>query len=191
MITPRRRRVRRTALVAGATAAVPALGLAAWGAVLLRYRGEPPAHADAVVLLAGADDGRDSLARDLVGAGYAQVLLVSDPGGRFRRVVKRLTEGPLRPSSAEVEIVHPDPRTTWGEALAVAGIARERGWSRVLVVTNRPHALRTCLWMRAATATAGLDVRIVPITRLDVPALPRHLVWELAGFVKGRLHGHW
>lgn len=191
MITPRRRRVHRAALVAGATAAVPALGLAAWGAVLLHYRGEPPAPADAVVLLAGADDGRASHAHGLVEAGYAPVLLVSDPGGRFRRVVERLTEGPLRPSSAEVEVVHPDPRTTWGEALAVAGIARERGWSRVLVVTNRPHALRTGLWMRAATAATGLDVRIVPIARLDVPALPRHLVWELAGFVKGRLRGHW
>lgn len=181
------KRSRRAPAVAAGVAALPVAALAAWGAVLLRHRGDEPAAADAVVLLAGADDGRDARARDLVEAGYAGVLLVSDPGGSADRMVDRVTTGPLRPRGAEIVRFHPRPRTTWGEAQAVASIGRERGWTRVLVVTNRPHALRTRRWMRAAT---GLDVRIVPIAHVDLAGLPRHLVWELAGFAKGRLRGH-
>ena len=82
----------------------------------------------------------------------------------------------------------PDPRTTWGEAQAVASIARTRGWERIMVVTNRPHTLRAGTWMRGAT---GLDVRMVPVERLDRAMLPVHLVWEAAGWIKGRINGHW
>ena len=42
--------------------------------------------------------------------------------------------------------------------------------------------------MRNAT---GLDVRMTPIERLDRVMLPVHLVWEAAGFVKGRFNGQW
>lgn len=182
------RRLRRAVPAAGIAVAAVAAALAAWTAHLLRYRGEGPARADAVVLLAGADDGRDRLARDLVAAGYAGTLVVSDPGGRFDRVVERLTAGPLRPGGAEILRFRPEPRTTWGEATALGAIARDRGWRRVVVVTNRPHARRTATWMRSAT---GLDVRITPIGRIAWRDLPRHVVWEAAGFVKGRLRGHW
>ncbi|MFN7244988.1 MAG: YdcF family protein, partial [Dietzia cercidiphylli] len=61
-------------------------------------------------------------------------------------------------------------------------------WERILVVTNRPHTLRAGRWMRVVT---GVDVRMTPIERIDWPGLPVHLVWEIAGFAKGRVNGHW
>lgn len=175
-------------MAATAVATVAALALSAWGAFLLQPRADEPARADAVVMLAGADDGRHLYARDLVDAGYADELLVSNPGGNSERIARRLCTGIARPADAEVACFAPEPRTTWGEAQAVAAIARARGWERILVVTNRPHTLRAGLWMRGAT---GLDVRMTPIERVDWPMLPVHAVWELAGFVKGRLNGHW
>lgn len=188
---PRRvpRQVLRAATaITVAAAAVAALALTAWGAFLLQPRADEPVRADAVVMLAGADDGRHLYARDLVDAGYADTLLVSNPGGNSETVARRLCTGIARPADAEVVCFSPDPRTTWGEAQTVAVVARARGWERVLVVTNRPHTLRAGTWMRGAT---GLDVRMTPIAELDRTMLPVHLVWEIAGFVKGRINGHW
>ncbi|MBB1046410.1 YdcF family protein, partial [Dietzia cercidiphylli] len=62
-------RLRRAALAAGAIGITTALALTAWGVYLLQPRGEDPVRADAVVMLAGADDGRHAYARDLVEAG--------------------------------------------------------------------------------------------------------------------------
>ncbi|WP_314035477.1 YdcF family protein [Dietzia sp. CH92] len=180
--------LRRVATGLGAAVLVAALGLTAWGAFLLRPHGDEPVRADAVVMLAGADDGRHLHARDLVEAGYADTLLVSNPGGTSELVARRLCTGIARPADAEVVCFSPDPRTTWGEALAVDAIARARGWERVLVVTNRPHTLRAGTWMRNAT---DLDVRMTPIDRVDRVMLPVHLVWEIAGWIKGRVNGHW
>ncbi|QGW25612.1 MULTISPECIES: YdcF family protein [unclassified Dietzia] len=181
-------RLRRAALAAGAIGITTALVLTAWGVFLLQPRADEPVPADAVVMLAGADDGRHAHARELVEAGFADTLLVSNPGGNSERIARRLCTGAGRPAGAEVVCVAPEPRTTWGEAQAVAAIARARGWERILVVTNRPHTLRAGQWMRAAT---GVDVRMTPIERIDWPMLPVHLVWEIAGFAKGRINGHW
>lgn len=183
------RYLRRAAVAVVASALAGAAVLAAWGAFLLQPRADEPARADAVVMLAGADDGRHLLARDLVESGYADTLLVSNPGGSEEIVARRLCTGLARPGPpAEVVCFAPDPRTTWGEARSVAAIAERRGWERVLVVTHRPHTLRAGMWMREAT---GLDVRMAPVERLDVARLPVHLVWEAAGFVKGWSNGHW
>lgn len=184
----RRRALRTAAAITAATAAVGALALTAWGVFLLQPRADEPVRADAVVMLAGADDGRHLYARDLVEAGYADTLLVSNPGGNSELVARRLCTGIARPADAEVVCFSPMPRTTWGEAEAVAAIAEARGWGRVLVVTNRPHTLRAGRWLRAAT---GLDVRMTPIREVDRTMLPVHLVWEIAGFIKGRVNGHW
>lgn len=167
---------------------IGALALTAWGVFLLQPRADEPVRADAVVMLAGADDGRHLYARDLVEAGYADTLLVSNPGGNSERVARRLCTGLSRPADAEVVCFSPEPRTTWGEALSVAAIADARGWERVLVVTNKPHTLRAGRWMRGAT---GLDVRMTPIERVDREMLPVHLVWEIAGWIKGGINGHW
>ena len=180
--------LRGMTMAVAAAVVVSALALTAWGVFLLQPRGDDPVRADAVVMLAGADDGRHLYARDLVEAGCADTLLVSNPGGNSEVVARRLCTGLSRPADAEVVCFSPDPRTTWGEARAVAAIADARGWERVLVVTNKPHTLRAGTWMRSAT---GLDVRMTPIETVDWPMLPVHLVWEAAGWVKGGVNGNW
>lgn len=182
-------RLRRGAVTVAVLVVTALVALTAWGAFLLWPRDHGPVRADAVVMLAGADDGRHRYARDLVDAGYADTLLVSNPSGNDEPVARELCSGDLRPDPpAEVVCFSPEPRTTWGEARAVARIAELRGWSRLVVVTNRPHALRAGTWMRGAT---GLDVHVAPIGRVDLPRLPVHVVREVGGFVKGWLNGHW
>ena len=171
-----------------AAAGVLVAALAAWGTFLLWPRWDGPVRADAVVMLAGADDGRHAYAADLIEAGYADTLLVSNPGGNTETVARRLCTGSTRPAGAEVVCFSPDPRTTWGEAETVAAVAGLRGWERVVVVTNRPHAPRAHTWMRNAT---GLEVTMAPIEHVDVPMLPIHLLREAAGWVKGRVLGSW
>lgn len=181
-------RLRRTLLAATAVGVIAAVALAAWGTFLLWPRWDGPARADAVVMLAGADDGRHAYAAELIEAGYADTLLVSNPGGNTEKVARRLCSGSTRPAGAEVVCFSPDPRTTWGEAEAVAAVAELRGWERLVVVTNQPHALRAHTWMRNAT---GLGVTMAPIARVDVPMLPVHLLREVGGWVKGRALGSW
>ena len=149
---------------------------------LLLPRTDQPGTADAVILLAGADDGRHMHARDLVERGVAPTLLVSNPDGTGEPLARSLCSGTDRPGGVEVVCFVPRPRTTWGEAAAVDAIARARGWRSIVVVTNRPHTLRARTWFRRRT---DLTVRMSPIDRVDLPRLPVHVAWEIAGFAKG------
>jgi len=190
----RSRGPRRLLRAAGGLLGVGVLAFTAFGAVLLWPRDDEPGRADAVVMLAGADDGRHAHARELVEAGVAPVLLVSNPDGLGEPLARSLCTGDERPgrtgdapaTGVEVVCFDPEPRTTLGEARAVDAIARRRGWHSVVVVTNRPHTLRARTWFRDAT---GLEVRMSPIRDVDWPMLPRHLAWEAGGYLKGLLGG--
>lgn len=188
---PARRRLAIAAL------ALVVLVLAAWvgfGAWLLsgRHRSEP-VPSDAIVVLAGADDGRHALGAELHREGLAPRLLVSNPLGPREPKASALCAGP----GATCFI--PNPRTTEGEAAAVRRIAREAadsggGWTRILVVTNEPHAARAGAFFRRCLAGAGaggadVEVRVVSVDRIDVPRLPVHVAREAAGFAKAAARG--
>ncbi|WP_186764359.1 YdcF family protein [Arthrobacter yangruifuii] len=98
-----------------------------------------PARADAVVVLAGASSERLPVGRDLVRQGYAPVLALSatyTPGNKDTDSVCARNLNP------RIVCFSPDPMTTRGEARAVARLARDRGWTDIIVVTSRYHVTR-------------------------------------------------
>ena len=156
---------------------------AAWAAYLLSPRhsvdrtelvDHPPA--DAIVLLAGADDGRHQLAGELLAEGVAPRLLVSNPLGTRERKATALCR------KAGAECFEPVPHTTGGEARTIAPMVAQSEWDAVVVVTNKPHAARVGMLFRRCLP--GVQVRVVTIDGLDVPMLPLHALREAGGFAK-------
>ena len=102
----------------------------------------------------GAGSGCRS-ALELVENGVAPVLVISDGldsrSPRANRLCRERTW---------VLCPKPDPYSTRGEARLVAGLARERGWDSIVVVSSRFHLYRArllferCLGGRIAMAGA-------------------------------------
>ena len=111
------------------------------------WAGSAPPHADAIVVLSG---GRERLppALALVRRGVARTLAISS--------VSRTRHWPLghrlcaarRYAGATVLCFDAEPYSTRGEARAVARLALERHWSRVVVVTSRFHVTRARMIFR-------------------------------------------
>lgn len=136
--------------------------------------------ADAIVVLAGADDGRHQLGIDWGHTNQVRDVYLSNPDGPL----EPKTFGLCRASdfdAIEVTCFTPVPPTTVGEALTVQGIAHESGWHSVVVVTNRPHSHRAEAIFEHCT---DLSVEIEATEWIDIPNVGRHLAREVAGALK-------
>jgi uncharacterized SAM-binding protein YcdF (DUF218 family) len=175
-------------VVAAATAA--ALGalwlavcftpLAAWLAEGL-VRRDPVAPADAVYVLASNiqkdDDPSASAASrlwralELVAEGATDRVVISEvpaPAGRYEPIARAWMSA--FHLGRELLVVGQTSNTR-EEALAVAGLCRDRRFTRLLVVTSPPHTRRAC----AAFEREGLTVVCVPSieTQFDFETLDR------------------
>jgi uncharacterized SAM-binding protein YcdF (DUF218 family) len=178
-LTPLRR-------VAGAAVALLALlwlvvaftPVTAWLAEGL-VRRDPVEAADAVYVFASrvqedGDPTSDAMSRllkgvELVAEGQAPRILVSEvapPAGPYAPLA-RAWIGELAPRGEVVAVGR--IRNTRDEAVAVAKLCRERGWSRVLAVTSPTHTRRAA----ATLEKEGLVVFAVPSmeTRFDLERL--------------------
>ncbi|MFR9750557.1 YdcF family protein [Nocardia sp. 004] len=106
--------------------------------VYVRPRTDPPAPADAILVLGGAHDGREQLGLRLARAGYAPRVVFSNPY-TDSAMMNRICHGGY---SFEVLCFDPAPRTTRGEGRALARLAWADEWRRVIVVTFTPHVAR-------------------------------------------------
>jgi uncharacterized SAM-binding protein YcdF (DUF218 family) len=127
----------------------------AWAAASARLfvwpRVDAPAPADAIVVLDGDRPRRVACGVALAAAGWAPTLVVVS----CEAYAPELLAGPV---PFDVLSFAPEPSTTRGEAAAVARLARERAWTRVLVVTSTYHVTRTrIIFERAVRA----EVRLV------------------------------
>ena len=118
-----------------ALAAVAAF-LAATAYLFVFPREDSPRAVDAVVVLAGSPADRLPAGLELVRRRVAPVLYVSDGA---RETTGRLCH---RTVPYRVVCLRPEPYSTRGEAETVARVARERRWSRVLIVTSDYHVRR-------------------------------------------------
>ena len=107
-----------------------------------RAEATPPNHADAVVVLSGGQDRRLDPALDLVRDGVAPNLVISSPTRGKWPQARALCGGAKKVAGVRVICFQPSPYSTQGEARAIAKLARDRGWSRVVVVTSTFHATR-------------------------------------------------
>ena len=155
------------------------LGLPAW--LLLPPR-DTPSSSDAILVLAGAGDGRHQLGAELVEVGVASNVVISNPGGDGEPIGYSHCAGDKRPESAtETWCMNPVPGTTMGEAKTVGSLAQNENWQSLTVVTNRPHTRRVRMTFERCTT---LDISVVPIENVDVVRAPIHVAREIAGFIK-------
>ena len=149
--------------------AAAGLALAASARLFVFPREDAVAAADAVIVLDGDRPRRIRRGVELVAAGVAPTLVVV----RCEAYAPELLDHEL---PFEVVSFEPIPGTTRGEARAVARLARDRGWHRVVVVTSTFHVTRTRLIFRRAL---GLDLRFVGAGHAR-RRLPAHVASEWA-----------
>lgn len=155
------------------------LGVPAW---FLFPPKDVPASSDAIVVVAGASDGRHQLGAELVDRGIARNFVVSNPSGDKDIVGFEHCSGDKQPETAdETWCMKPTPGTTMGEAKTVGVLAEREGWTSATVVTNRPHTRRVRTTFEACTT---LEISVVPNENVDIVRAPIHIGREIAGFIK-------
>jgi uncharacterized SAM-binding protein YcdF (DUF218 family) len=110
-----------------------------------------PTSADVVVVLGGGNGERLDRGLALMAAKVAPVMVLStgihwvEPPNVVKAVKDTCAEG-----SAQFEVVciAALPDSTKGEAIAVADMAKKRGWHRIVVVTTDHHVTRSMRWFK-------------------------------------------
>jgi uncharacterized SAM-binding protein YcdF (DUF218 family) len=125
-------------------AVIAVLALVVFGVATVRLFVLPdlaplPAHADAIIELAGPGI-RDAATMELVHEGKAPVVVQST-------VAAEAGTHTCLPQTPGVEVLcfNPDPGTTLGEARYIGQVAAQRHWQSVIIVTTPDHALRAQL----------------------------------------------
>jgi uncharacterized SAM-binding protein YcdF (DUF218 family) len=100
--------------------------------------------ADAVVLFVGGRGERLTTARELLERGVADVLVIPNGYGPDWPEADEICR-----AATDLEIICPvpEPNNTRGEAHAIATLAAERGWDRLVVVTSTYHVARARLML--------------------------------------------
>ena len=148
--------------------------LATWRIGYFLDASEPPARANAIVVLGGDGDGfmRTRHALDLYAAGYAPMVAFS--GGT--RVKAGLARSNAQIAAAmagqlglpqDATVVMPDSYSTRDEAVALEQLARERGWTSVIVVTDRFHTRRAGNTLRALAPDVSIVLSAAEDPRFD------------------------
>jgi uncharacterized SAM-binding protein YcdF (DUF218 family) len=147
------------------------LGVAVWlpFAGVLLVDAEPPAPADAIIVLAGNAPDRLPQAESLRNAGYANLVVVSDEPVHthglettWLALHQAGVSAPELPDSALLVLDDPPPESTIDEARRDAALLQSRGLHSALLVTDAFHSRRAWLLFRAAFADRGMTVTSVP-----------------------------
>ena len=135
---------------------------------------EPPARANAIVVLGGDGDGfmRTRHALDLYAAGYAPMVAFS--GGTQVKAGLAWSNAQIAAEMAgqlglpqDATVVMPDSYSTRDEAVALEQLARERGWTSVIVVTDRFHTRRAGNTLRALAPDVSIVLSAAEDARFD------------------------
>jgi len=157
------------AVLVAAVLAGPTL-LSAAGRFLIAE--DPPAHADAIVVLAGSYPDRILEAVELYRAGLApRILICPEPDNAgFRRLLElgvkmprlfdlnRMVAEQLGVPPSAIEVLDRAGDSTYGEAIAVLDQALRRGYTAILLVTSKYHTRRAAEIFRFL---AGDQVEII------------------------------
>ncbi|WP_050347024.1 ElyC/SanA/YdcF family protein [Arsenicicoccus sp. oral taxon 190] len=146
--------------------------------VILFPRHDPVGRSDAIVVLGPSVDERITQAELLMQQGVAGTLVVSAHPADIGRVPAVCSQQKAYP----VVCFDPDPSTTQGEARAVAGLARERGWTSLQVITFDPQVERARLILGRC-----FPGRISMLEHNEGYDLPLMLAYQSAGWAKALL----
>ena len=140
-------------------------------------------HADAILILGGADYGRYRFGFDLGAQGWAPNVVVSNPLGTDDPRLTGLCAAPH--PRFDLYCFVPDPPTTKGEGRELRRLASEHGWRTVIVVTFRPHISRARFILEQC-----FDADLVMVsspTHVSVPGWAFEYVYQTAGYVRAVL----
>lgn len=179
---PRERRGaarRRRRVFAFAAPVVVILGVPAW---FLFPPQDGSGESDAVLVIAGASDGRHELGAQLIEEGVSENFVVSNNSGPRDKVGYAHCAGESRPKSAvNVWCMESKPVTTTGEALAIDKLADQEDWTSVTAVTDRPHNHRVRTNLNRCT---DLKSTVVSIDEFKVVQAPARIAREIGGYIK-------
>lgn len=180
MLSNRGRRERRRAIAfVGVILFLLILGVSAWFLFPIQ---DEPRESDAVLVMAGASDGRHELGAQLIEDGVSENFVVSNPSGANGKVGYAHCQGSSKPESATATwCMKPRPVTTTGEALSIDKLAKEEGWVSVTAVTNRPHNHRVRTNLEHCT---DLDYSVVSIDEVNFSQVPVQIAREIGGYLK-------
>lgn len=183
----------RSALIAVALASI---ALVVAGHLLFdRDHSDPLGPADAIVVLGGEHDGREDYGLELARQGYAKTVVISNPVNHPYSaqdpIMQRVCAPPddIRAAGIEVICFNPNPSTTRGEAMYTEQLAKQRGWSRVIVISWRYHLVRAryifgqCSDLDTAMRAVPRDYSTNPGTTLYIYA------YQYVGLIKALVLG--
>jgi uncharacterized SAM-binding protein YcdF (DUF218 family) len=141
-VTAVRRGRRRALWISGAViAALALIWLVGGYFVVVHPKLNHPTRADAVVVLGPPRvDGRFAKGVSLVKAGLAPNLVVSVGALDTKARHAQTCDGTI--SGVTIYCFIPDPATTRGEAEELRRLARQHGWTKLIVVTSTYHISR-------------------------------------------------
>jgi uncharacterized SAM-binding protein YcdF (DUF218 family) len=132
-----------------------------------------PQAVDAVALFAGGTGERLALAQRLMAAGTAPHLVIPNGMAPEWPAGNRACTDDL---PYEVHCPRPSPDTTRGEARAIADLAQEKGWRRVIAVTSSYQLSRARLLLGRCFDGQVIGMRAQP--ELSAPAWARRVGHE-------------
>ena len=171
-LQPRRRRSRRFRIVVTTIAALVAVFVAGTLTLFIFPARNEPRRVDAIVSLGGYGP-RLGKAVELAKAGYAPNLVVSDPN----------TGCPDPIQGVRIICFYPIPTTTQGEARKAAELAKQYGWTSLMVVTTPDQITRARVRFKRCT---DVDIAYVS-TRLPLTRWPYAIAYEWAALGKAEI----
>jgi hypothetical protein len=140
-------------------------------------------HADAILILGGADYSRYPFGFDLGSKGWAPKVMVSNPNGSDDPWLTNYCATPH--PGLDLHCFVPDPPTTKGEGRELRRLAAQYGWGTVIVVTYRPQISRARFILQRCFD--GDLVMVASPTNLSVLGWAYQYVYQTAGYVRAVL----
>lgn len=144
---------------------------------------DPLRHADAILILGGADYHRYPFGFSLGAQNWAPTLVVSNPQGTNDPWLTHYCEVPHPP--LHVHCFVPDPPTTKGEGQELRRLAAKYGWHTVIVVTFRPHISRARFILEQCFD--GNLVMVASPATISIPQWAFQYVYQTVGYVRAAL----
>lgn len=125
-----------TLVVVVVLAAIGGVGYALFGV----DRQDPLRKVDAIIVLGGEHDGREQYGIRLAQEGWSKTVVLSNPYDHDR-TMRELCD--TRVDDITVTCEAPVPSTTRGEAIFTERLAKQNGWSSVIVISWSYHLTRS------------------------------------------------
>lgn len=142
-----------------------------------------PRHADAILILGGAQYDRYPFGLALGSKGWAPTVVVSNPNGPDD---SWLTDFCVTPQPGlDLRCFVPDPDTTKGEGRELRRLAAQYGWRTVIVVTFLPHISRARFILEQCFD--GDLVMVASPSRISPQRWALEYVYQTAGYLRAVL----